>query len=359
MDNFFKGLTVIELSSVLAGPSVGMFFAELGANVIKIENSTIGGDVTRNWRNSIESLSDDEQISAYFASVNYGKTHVFLDLKDAKQKEQLTEYVKTADIITTNLKLGDAEKLGLSYRYFRNLKEDIIQCQLFGFESDKSRPAFDAVLQAETGFMHMNGQSTSPPTKMPVALIDIIAGHQMKEALLIALLKREQENTGSYIEVSLEAAAIASLANQATNWLMNGLEAKRNGSLHPNIAPYGETYQCSDGKWLVLAIGNDIQFNNLVKILGNERLLNSKQYITNQDRILNRKELNQALALSFRALKRDVILSELLDVKVPVGAIHTIQEVFNGATAKKMLLREEINGTTTIRPSSIAFHFSE
>ena len=358
MDNFFKGLTIIELSSVLAGPSVGMFFAELGANVIKIENSTTGGDVTRNWKNSCEIASESNEISAYFAAVNYGKKHVFLDLKDPKQKIQLGEYVKTADIITTNLKLGDAEKLGLTYDYFCSLKRDIIQCQLFGFESDKSRPAFDAVLQGETGYMNMNGHPNSPPTKMPVALIDVIAGHQMKEALLIALLKLEKECLGSYIEVSLEASAISSLVNQATNWLMSGLEAKRNGSLHPNIAPYGETYQCSDGKWLVLAIGNDKQFNNLIKILGNKELDNN-EYSKNQNRITNRKKLNKVLTLSFQQKERDQILKELLKARIPAGAINSMEEVFEGKTAQNMLLKEDFNGTQTIRPSSIAFHFSD
>ncbi|MBT5403609.1 MAG: CoA transferase [Crocinitomicaceae bacterium] len=358
MDNFFKGLTIIELSSVLAGPSVGMFFAELGANVIKIENSKTGGDVTRNWKNSHEIASQSNEISAYFAAVNYGKTHVFLDLKDPKEKYQLDEYVKSADIITTNLKLGDAEKLGLTYDYFRSLKENIIQCQLFGFESDKSRPAFDAVLQAETGYMHMNGHPNSPPTKMPVALIDVIAGHQMKEALLIALLKLEKENLGSYIEVSLEASAISSLANQATNWLMSGLEGKRNGSLHPNIAPYGETYQCKDGKWLVLAIGNDKQFKNLIKILNNKKLEDGK-YQSNQNRIANRKALNEVLALSFQGKERDEILKGLLKAKIPAGAIHGMKEVFAGETAQNMLIHEDLNGTNTIRPSSIAFRFSK
>jgi len=353
MKHFFHDLNVVELSSVLAGPAVGMFFAELGANVIKIENKTTNGDVTRNWITE----ADHQSVSSYFASINYGKEHLFLDLTQPEDKTRLREHIQESDVVITNMKQGDDVKLGLTCDYFKSIKNDIIQCQLYGFESEKSRPAFDAVLQAETGFMYMNGQPNSPPTKFPVAFIDMVAAHQMKEAILIALLKREKTGAGSYIEVTLEEAGIASLVNQATNWLMNNQIPERTGSLHPSIAPYGETYKCNDDKWLVLAVGNDRQFASLLKVLSLDHLSLHPDYATNANRVLHRIALNKILERSFRSEDRADVSTRLKSAGVPVGEVKTMKEVFEGSTAKKMVLEEEIEGAKTLRPSSIGFRF--
>ena len=218
LKNIFKGLKVLELASVLAGPAVGMFFAELGAEVTKVENPKVGGDVTRNW------LSKGEQrkgYSAYFSSVNWGKKHLMLDYSNPEELKQVLTLVADSDVIITNFKQGDDVKFGLDYRSLSAINSTLIYAQLNGFVSDPERPAFDAVLQAETGFMSMNGSEESGPIKMPVALIDVLAAHQMKEAILLGLINKLQNGKGALIEVSLEQAALASLANQATNWLMN------------------------------------------------------------------------------------------------------------------------------------------
>ncbi len=355
MNDFFKDLRIVEISSVLAGPAVGMFFAELGAEVIKIENKRTDGDVTRKWKLSGE--PENSKVSAYFSSINYGKKYLYLDLTDDSDLEILKKEITQADIVTTNFKLGDAEKFGLTYQNLKSWNEKIIHCQLFGFWSDKSRPAFDAVLQAETGFMYMNGQPGSPPTKMPVALIDVLAAHQMKESILIALLKLARTGAGSYVEVSLEGSAIASLVNQATNWLMANHIPQRTGSIHPNIAPYGETFRCKDGKWLVLAVGNDRQFNSLMRTLGLENQAKEPAFTDNQSRVKNRTELAKVLETTFARLNRDSIVSKLLENKVPVGAVKNMKEVFETSVATSMLRHEEIQGSKTIRPSSIAFQF--
>lgn len=357
MKDFFQDLKVVELSSVLAGPAVGMFFAELGAEVIKIENKKTGGDVTRKWKLSSE--SKDSTVSAYFASVNYGKEHVFLDLSNPEDKEVLFGYIKKADVVTSNFKGGDAEKFGLTYQALSRIKKDLINCHLYGYDLDKSRPAYDAVLQAETGFMHMNGEPDSPPLKMPLALIDILAAHQMKEAILMALLKREKTGEGSKIEVSLERSAIATLANQATNWLMCGHNPAKIGSLHPNIAPYGETYLCADGNWLVLAIGSDLQFARMTKVIGKEELASDERFATNKLRVEHRVAMGSVLKDAFLNFNRDEVVELLINSNIPAGAVNSMKEVFATETGKAMVLEEELEGVRTLRPSSLGFNFRE
>ena len=167
--DIFKGLKVIEFSSVLAGPAVGMFFAELGAEVIKIENATTGGDVTRGWK--LPSESPDNPASAYFYSVNYGKKHVFLDVENSDDKLKMTELLRGCDVVISNIKTSSAERLQIDYNTLKRGNERIIYAQIYGYDEKDETPAFDVVLQAETGFMYMNGERGGQPVKMPVALI--------------------------------------------------------------------------------------------------------------------------------------------------------------------------------------------
>ena len=264
MQTLFSDLTIVELSSVLAGPAVGSFFSELGAQVIKVENKKNGGDVTRQWRQPDETA---EGPSAYYASVNWNKKTLFLDLGDPGDKQQVDRLIRDADIVITNFKKGDDKKFGLAYEDLKRLNPSIIHGHISGFGAESDRLAYDLILQAETGFMSMNGQPESPPTKMPLALIDVLAAHQLKEGILCALLK-QKENPGQpfNIEVSLYESAIASLINQATNWLMNHNIPQRMGSRHPNIAPYGEIFTTSDERSVTLAIGSNRQYRDLCTI---------------------------------------------------------------------------------------------
>lgn len=263
--NIFENLKVIELSSVLAGPLVGTFFAELGAEVIKIENIKTGGDVTRSWKLSTE--NPEESISAYYAAANYGKTSLLKNLKKDSDFQEILTLIKKSDILIANFKPGDAQKLKLDFETLRPINPSLIYGEITGFGENDPRVAYDVVLQAETGYMSMNGEHGYPPLKMPLAFIDILTAHQMKEGILCALLQRSADGKGRKVTVSLYNSAIASLANQASNWLMNKHIPKKIGSLHPNIAPYGETFQCQDGKWIVLAVGSDQQFAKLAVLL--------------------------------------------------------------------------------------------
>ncbi len=327
-----KGLRVVELATVLAGPAVGQFFAECGAEVIKVENPLTGGDVTRSWKSDGEATGDR---SAYFCSVNWGKKSIALDLSLALDQAKLMDIVRTADIVIVSYKPGDAGKLGTDYETLRKLKSDLIYGSITGYGSEDTRVGYDAVIQAESGFMDMNGEPDGPPLKMPVALMDLMAAHQLKEGLLLALIRRQQTGLGSIVEVSLIDSALASLANQAGNYLVAGRTPKRQGSLHPNIAPYGEVMTAKDGTCILLAVGSDKQFHQLCSVLKNPAWAEDPRFNTNQQRVANRKVLADLLTSAFSTVDAQEILAELHRLNIPAGSIQTVKEALTTDSARR------------------------
>lgn len=348
----FSDLKVIELAGVLAGPSAGLFFAELGATVIKIENPKTGGDVTRSWKLKSEDKTD--KTSAYFWSVNAGKEILFLDLSIDKDLQSFYELIKTADVLITNYKLGDDLKLKVDYNTLKQLNPTLIYASINGFGNSSPRTAYDLILQAESGFMFMNGEKNAVPLKMPVALIDILAGHQLKEAILIALLDKHKNNKGSHITVSLFDTAVASLANQATNWLIAHHLPTAQGSLHPNIAPYGEIFTTKDNHQITFAIGSDKQFKHLCEIL-NLDLFSHIEFENNQLRVANRSDLFSKLNDRIQTQNFDKLFSECIKNDVPIGKIRNLKEVFELPEAKAML--NSLSNTQSVQ--SISFKFEE
>lgn len=347
----FENLKIVELASVLAGPSVGMFFAELGAEVIKFENKNVGGDVTRNWRVSKES-SDGQ--SAYFSSVNYSKKHVLVDYKDAIDLQMVKDAVVDADIVICNFKYGYDVKFGLDYESLKKINGNIIYAQVGGYASTPEKVAFDVVLQAESGYMFMNGQPTSPPTKMPLAFMDILAAHQLKEGILVALYQRSRTNKGSFVGTTLEESAISSLTNQASNYLMVDHIPQRMGSLHPNIAPYGEVFETKDKSLVVLAVGSDKQFSRLCELL-NTDLHEKIEFCDNPSRVKNRKDLDEALTPLFMEVVADDFIHTCTELQIPIGKVKNLKEVFDSPFAQQMVLEEEVDGQMTKRVKTVAF----
>jgi crotonobetainyl-CoA:carnitine CoA-transferase CaiB-like acyl-CoA transferase len=328
-------LKVLELASVLAGPSVGQFFAELGAEVIKVENTHTNGDVTRTWKVKGEKTDDR---SSYFCSVNWGKKSIALDLTSAKGKDIVHALVKKSDVVIVSYKSGDAEKLNVDYKTLASLNPSLIYGQITGYGSHNPRVGYDAVIQAEAGFMFMNGEVGGTSLKMPVALMDILAAHQLKEGMLLALLKREKTGEGEFVEVSLIQSAIASLANQATNWLVAGMIPQKQGSAHPNIAPYGDVFQTADNKEILLAIGSDGQFSSLCKILAIPEISGDANYKTNQSRVENRPALNVVLQKRIAMIHMSSFSEALNAANIPYGIIKNIPEVFEMPEAKSLFL---------------------
>lgn len=353
----FQNLKIIDFSSVLAGPAVGTFFSELGAEVIKVENKTAGGDVTRQWKLSEEDAQS--HVSAYFSSVNYGKSYRQLDVFADDDRAELEELIAHCDIFITNYKTSSLQKMGLDPETLRQKFPQLIYGRITGFESDPNRVAYDVVIQAEAGYMFMNGTPETAPVKLPLAFMDLLAAHQLKEGLLVALLKKAQSEKGSTVSVSLEAAALASLANQASNYLMAGHIPQPIGSLHPNIAPYGEVFQSQDGLPIVMAIGSDGQFQKLCSILGSPQIATDVQFASNPERVKNRVELHKALSPWFAKQSREKLMAQFIAQNVPAGAVKNMREVLESDFAQSMVLDEVIENEKTRRVKSVAFRISE
>jgi crotonobetainyl-CoA:carnitine CoA-transferase CaiB-like acyl-CoA transferase len=348
----FADLLVLELASVLAGPSVGMFFAEMGARVVKVENATTGGDVTRTWRLNSEK---SEGQSAYFCSVNWGKESIAVDLSTAAGRELVHRLVEKADIVLTSYKTGDAEKLHMDAATLCGLNHRLIYAAIQAYGPEDARAGFDAIIQAEAGFTYMNGYPDGDPLKMPVALMDILAAHQLKEACLIALFRRLQTGKGSVLGSSLISAGIASLANQAANYLVGGQIPRRMGSEHPNIVPYGGSYPTFDGKEVVLAVGSDQQFRRLCKVLGLEELASQEGFARNADRVKNREVVNSLLKEKIAKWNRQELLVALQRESVPAGAVHDMSEVMELPASQNLML--ENNGIKGLRTASFSADF--
>ncbi len=246
-------------------------------------------------------------------------------------------------------------KINITYESISFLFPKLICASILGYTSNPERVAYDVVLQAETGFMNMNGAADGGPVKMPVALIDILAAHQLKEGILCALLEREKTGKGMLVNCSLEKAGLASLVNQSANYLMTGAVAERAGSLHPNIAPYGDMFKCADDKYIVLAIGSDKQFAELTSILGIPEISTQDLFINNVSRLQNRDALDLELSKAFIQKKSDVWMKDFIQKNVPAGDIKDMEQVMKSEVAQSMILEENVEGQITKRLSSVAF----
>lgn len=353
MGGILEGIKVLELASVLAGPSVGMFFAELGATVIKVENPTTSGDTTRQWK--LPEEDPNARVTAYFASVNWGKQYLSINVKTEEGKQQVYSLAKDSDIIIANYKPGDDKKLGMDYDTFKAIKPDIIYGHITGYGDTDSRAAFDVVLQAESGYMDSNGKPGTGPQKMPVAMVDILAAHQMKEGLMTALYHKQRTGQGAYVTASLLTASISALTNLACNWLMVGHNSQQIGNHHSTISPYGDLLTTKDGKYTVLAVGTDKQFQQLCLILGVPDLATDPRFANNRQRVINRTELMDLLQPQANSMTRDELLHQLNEHKVPAGAVRNMKEVFDDPDCEGLILEETIECIPTKRPRSVGF----
>jgi crotonobetainyl-CoA:carnitine CoA-transferase CaiB-like acyl-CoA transferase len=350
--NMFKDLFVLELASVLAGPQVGQFFAELGARVIKVENRRTGGDVTRGWKGAGENPT--ATTSAYFHATNYGKESYLLDLRDATDKARVETWLSEADILISNFRPAAAEQLGMSWTQLRDRYPGLIYAELGGFGPGEARPAFDIVLQAETGWLSMTGTTAGEPARLPVALIDILAAHQLKEAILVALLQRERTGRGSRVYTDLYAASLSALANQATNYLIGGSIPGRRGTEHPNIAPYGDIFHTVDQREVVPAIGTEAHFRSLCELLGLPALAADKRFCDNARRVRHRSALNALLAPAIARWRSDALLAEAHAQSIPLGLVRHLGEVLEDDRARALRLSrtddtgQEINSIRTV-----------
>lgn len=356
--SFFQDLVVVELSSVLAGPAVGMFFSELGAHVIKIENGRTGGDVTRTWK--LPKEPKDQPYSAYYHSVNWGKETHIKDLQTSADRQETLVLLQKADVVITNFKVGAAEALGMDYPSLKALNPRLIYASVTAYGYNDSRPGFDAMIQAETGWVFMNGEPEGEPVKLPVALMDLLAGHQLKEGILLALLERARTGQGRHVSVSLFDTGIASLANQASNWLNAEVLPQRKGSRHPNIAPYGDLFYTQDRRLIMLGIGTQRQFERLCEGIGVPELKDDPRFTTNALRLAHRADLNAGLKQAFQQISFDQLVASGQALGFTLAPVNNLQEVFELPAAKDLILtQEEIDGQVSLRVKTVVFQFLE
>lgn len=357
ISTFLKDIQVLDISTVLAGPSVGMFLAELGASVLKLENPATKGDITRQWKNPNE--NKQRSISAYYAAVNAFKQIQFADFNDEKTIQNIHKKISNTDILICNFKYGNDKKFQLDYETLKKINPSLIYAHLSGFGKQHTRVAYDLILQAETGFMFLNREPHHLPNKMPVALIDVLAAHHLKEGILLALYQRLKTGKGAYIHCSLYDAAVCSLINQATNYLVSHYNPPPIGSKHPNIAPYGEIFQTQDRQLITLAIGSDKQFKALCQLLNIPHIATHPHFADNAERVKNRSVLYDILQKPISANRAEWLYNSCLQKDIPVAIIRDVAQVMNDPHTQKLIKPVVIEGHTLNVITSVAFEMSE
>ncbi len=242
-----------------------------------------------------------------------------------------------ADIVIASYKPGDDAKFGVDYASLKTSNPRLIYLKIDAYGEGDDRPGFDAIIQAEAGFTYLNGEADGPPTKMPVALVDILAAHQLKEGLLLALMRRERDGRGSFVTTSLLGAATASLANQATNYLVAGFEPTRMGSEHPNVVPYGTIFKTPDGRDLVIAVGTARPYRAFVEALDLTDLADDPRFRRNADRVVHRSELKDILIARIASITSAELDGRLRSRKVPFGFVNGMADVFRQPESRRQL----------------------
>lgn len=338
-----KGIRVIELARVLAGPWAGQMLADMGADVIKVE-SPDGGDDTRAWGPPfVESEDGDNLSAAYYHSTNRGKRSITVDLKTEEGRQIVRRLVKTADVVIENFKRGGLEKYGLDYQSLRALNPKLIYCSITGFGQTGPYADFagyDYIVQGMSGFMSITGEPDGQPMKAGVAVADIFTGIYSVTAIQAALIHAMRTGQGQHIDMALLDVQSAVLANQNMNYLISGKAPVRLGNAHPNISPY-EVVPTADG-FLILAVGNDGQFRRLCKILGIDAIADDERYATNKARVAHKVDVRQIVSTeTLKWMKRD-LLTACESNAVPAGPINSIEEMFADPQVQARGLRVDL-----------------
>ena len=334
MDRILSGVNVLDLSRILAGPYTAQMLADLGANVTKVEAPW--GDDTRGWGPPFTIGFNGEEVAAYYLSCNRGKKIIQANLK--QQKEEVIKMMNETDVIIENFKPGTLERL------LGPIPKHIIVCSISGFGATgprKNEPGYDLSLQARSGIMSITGEPGKGPSKVGVAWIDVITGLNAGNAILAALYDKEITGKIRKIDISLWDCAIASLVNQAQNFLASGKNPERMGSAHPNLVPY-KAFEINDG-WFVIAIGSNNQWNELCKIL---QINNLPEWETNSGRIENRIIIEDLILNKIKKYNRSELEKMLVDI--PCSPINTIEEALNDPQSVSRGVIKIVNNVPTL-----------
>ena len=354
-DGPLAGVKVLDLTRVLAGPYCTMFLGDLGAEVVKIEQPEVGDD-TRAWGPPFVGGE-----SAYFLCINRNKKSVTLDLKSNQAVGLLRRLAEGADVLVENFRPGTMERLGLGERELRAVNPRLIYASLSGFGADgpmKDWPGYDLIIQAWGGLMSVTGMPDGEPTKVGVAIVDIVAGLMLGKAILAALFARERTGVGQKLETSLLEAEVACLINAGSNYLVGGVVPGRWGNAHPNIVPY-QSFKSRDG-YLVIGVASEGIWRRLCQAIGMPGLADDPRFARNPQRVEHRGELIDILTEIF--LQRDTAawVTLLIDTGVPCAPVQTIDQVFLApqVIAREMVVQVPHPTAGTIRMAGLPVKFS-
>ena len=347
-----KGIRVLDLTRVLAGPLCTMMLGDLGAEVIKVERPGTG-DETRGWGPPF----DDAGLSAYYLSINRNKLSIALDFESAVDREVLIRLAEGADVVVDNFRHGTLERHGLDPTDIMRRNRALVWCTITGFGKHSGRPGYDFVTQAECGWMAITGEPDGDPMKVGVALADILAGKDAVAAILAALVTRGRTHTGRRLFISLVDSARAALVNVAQNVLVSGVDAKRWGNAHPNLVPY-QLFRAADRPF-VIAVGSDAQWVSCVRALGLNDLASDERLATNAGRLAQRdrivKEFSSKLAEGTAARWQE----KLAAAGVPTGVVRTIGEVVTDVQASPTFgMPPAVGGSPRFPPPRLDEHGS-
>ncbi|BCG79658.1 CaiB/BaiF CoA transferase family protein [Mesorhizobium sp. 113-3-3] len=324
-----KGVRVVELARILAGPWAGQLLADLGADVIKVE-SPDGGDDTRKWGPPFVMSHDGENLSAaYYHSCNRGKRSIAIDFSTPEGAETIRRLVATSDVLIENFKLGGLKKYGLDYDSLHKINPRLVYCSITGFGQDgpyAPRAGYDFIIQAMAGMMSITGEVGREPQKAGVAISDIFTGLYSVIAIQAALRHADQTGEGQHIDMALFDTQISALGNQNLNYLVSGKSPVQMGNAHMNIAPY-EVVPVRDGH-IILAVGNDGQFAKFCAAVGLDALSTDPDFATNPARVANRVKLRERIVEALSTVDRDPLLAKLEAASVPASPINTIGQMF-------------------------------
>ena len=347
MNTPLAGIKVVELARILAGPWAGQTLADLGADVIKVEAPE--GDDTRRWGPPFIDR-DGEKSAAYFHATNRGKRGITCDFRTAEGQETVRRLVADADVLIENFKVGGLTKYGLDYESLKKVNPRLIYCSITGFGQTgpyAHRAGYDFIIQGMAGLMSVTGEPEGQPQKVGVAVTDVFTGVYGATAILAALVQRGRTGEGQHIDMALLDVATSIMANQAMNFLVSGKPPTMMGNAHPNLAPYA-VFDCADG-WIILATGNDAQYQRLCAILGLDDMAKAPDFLTTADRIANRAEMTARITGATKRWAKADLLQACEDQGVPAGPINNLAEVFDDPQVQARAMKITPGGLPGVR----------
>lgn len=331
---------VLDLSRILAAPWAGQILADLGAEVTKVERPGAGDD-TRAWGPPFLKGPDgkDTKEAGYYLAVNRGKRSITVGLDTPEGQRIVRELAMNADIVLENYKAGTLARYGLDAQSLRQLNPRLIFCSVTGFGQTgprRDQPAYDFLIQAMGGLMSVTGEKDGRPgggpQKVGVPIVDLMTGMYAAVSVLAALARRNETGVGDTIDIGMLDVQVATLSNQAMNYLISGKVPQRNGNAHPNIQPQ-DVYACADGD-VILVVGNDGQFAKLCEVFGKAEWTRDERFATNAQRVRHIGELSGLLREQFARWERDRLITALDAAGVPCGAINSVADVFKDPQVK-------------------------